>query len=91
MKFKTKSGSRYELDIDGKRIRRLGGVKEPTHRQGVDGEWRSYEALGFLGYVDKEPQFVCIGFPVIVCWSIGKGAVSVDKCTVTSEVVEIEP
>lgn len=42
MKFTTVTGSVYEVDTEGKKIRRLQGKKDPTPRQGKDGEWRGY-------------------------------------------------
>ena len=50
MKFKTKSGSEYEVDHATSRIRRLSGTHAPTNSQGPDGEWRHYHiALVELG------------------------------------------
>lgn len=45
MKFTTASGSVYEVNTDSKQIRRLNGVKDPTPRQGPDGQWRTYKDL----------------------------------------------
>lgn len=42
MIFRTQSNSVYEVDFDNKLIRRVNGVKDPTARQGKDGEWRKY-------------------------------------------------
>lgn len=42
MRFTTMSGSVYEVDTEAKKIRRLNGKKDPTPRQGKDGEWRGY-------------------------------------------------
>jgi hypothetical protein len=42
MRFTTASGSVYEVDTEAKKIRRLNGKKDPTPRQGKDGEWREY-------------------------------------------------
>jgi len=53
MKFKTFSGSVYELDLNNKRIRRLNGNKAPTERQGADGEWKTYASLLNEPQVDK--------------------------------------
>ena len=35
----------YEVDYDQKRIRRVGGVNEPTPNQGPDNVWNDYSAL----------------------------------------------
>lgn len=40
--FTTISGSIYEIDFAGERVRRLTGQEEPTARQPKDGEWKSY-------------------------------------------------
>lgn len=45
MKFETASGSLYEVDDINKKIRRLIGIKDPTPRQGIDGQWRGYKEL----------------------------------------------
>lgn len=45
MKFKTESGSEYEVNADDKKIRRLFGKVKPTDRQGADGEWKKYEDI----------------------------------------------
>ena len=45
MKFKTISGSIYEVDEQGKKIRRLYGTEEATSRQGKDGDWKSFDHL----------------------------------------------
>jgi hypothetical protein len=45
MKFKTESGSEYEVNTDKKEIRRLSGNADPTLRQGRDGDWKSYEDI----------------------------------------------
>lgn len=45
MKFKTVY-SVYELDLEGKRMRRLEGENDPTPRQGPDGEWKTYHSSG---------------------------------------------
>ena len=45
MKFTTQSGSVYEADLGEMKIRRLNGVKDPTPRQGKDGEWKAYKSL----------------------------------------------
>jgi len=59
MRFTTISGSLYEVDTENKKIRRLNGKKDPTPRQGKDGEWRGY--LGELS--------VTIGQPVWIIWA----------------------
>lgn len=57
-RFRTSSGSEYELDEEAKQIRRLSGVKQPTERQGPDNVWRDYEAI-------HGPE---LEFPVLIRW-----------------------
>lgn len=45
MFFITETGSHYEVDYNGKRVRRLGGEHVSTPRQGPDGEWKEYEFI----------------------------------------------
>jgi hypothetical protein len=45
MRFKTATGSVYELDQLEKKVRRLTGVENPTPRQGTDGEWKEYKSV----------------------------------------------
>ena len=85
MKFKTESGSWYEADTENNRVRRLSGDKDPTPRQGKDGEWRSYETIS--------PPIV--GEIVVIIWPEGtpvlpgspEGAMPV---TMTSPIVEVK-
>ena len=49
VKLTTASGSIYELDVDGKRVRRLTGKIAPTPRQGADGEWKAFVTLHEVG------------------------------------------
>lgn len=60
MKFITQSGSVYEVNSDSKKIRRLSGVKDPTPRQGKDGEWR--------GYLGTFPDPIRVGSQVLIRW-----------------------
>lgn len=55
--FTTASGSAYEVDIRGQRIRRVGNAagRPPTPRQGDDGHWRTFYTL-VLTHVPTEPQ-----------------------------------
>jgi hypothetical protein len=75
--FTTHSGSRYELDPATSRIRRLSGSHDPTPRQGPDGAWRTYEALGPLE----------VGAQLVVVWRTGDDGVA--ECTVTSPVATV--
>ncbi len=43
MKFKTVSGSTYEVDLDKKQIRRISSTHPPHRRQGQDGVWSGYD------------------------------------------------
>lgn len=51
----TASGSLYEIDQAGSRIRRLSGQGPGTPRVGPDGEWRAFmEAIPVVG----EPMLI---------------------------------
>ena len=43
MTFETETGSVYEIDPDGNRVRRLYGRKGPTTRQGHDESWKEFK------------------------------------------------
>lgn len=60
MKFTTASGSVYEVNTDSKQIRRLNGDKDPTPRQGPDGQWRAYEEIF--------PDPPTVGRPLVIRW-----------------------
>lgn len=60
MIFHTESGSTYEVDVINKKIRRLNGAKDPTPRQGRDGEWRDYSYLW--------PSPLRVGEMAIIVW-----------------------
>jgi hypothetical protein len=94
MKFTTVSGSIYEVNTDSKQVRRLNGVKDPTPRQGPDGQWRAYS--------DITP--VKVGSSVAIFWGtetallaeteqhlkeMGGGMAA--PITTTSMVVNVEP
>lgn len=48
MIYKTRSGSVYQVDPEGMRVRRVTGEKEPTPRQGPDGEWKEYKSTSVV-------------------------------------------
>lgn len=77
MKFKTRSGSWYELDIESNRVRRLIGVKDPTPRQGSEGEWKQLH----------QPAHVVIGSGAMFVWNCTPEGIY--QTTVTSTVIEI--
>lgn len=60
MKFETISGSLYEVNEEENKVRRLIGVKDPTPRQGKDGEWRVYVKI----------SSIVPGRPVMITWRI---------------------
>ena len=62
MRFTTISGSVYEVDTETKKIRRLNGKKDPSPRQGKDGEWQEY-----LNELTVE-----VGEPVWIQWAAPK-------------------
>ena len=72
---RTQSGSVYE--IDDCRVRRLSGERDPTPRQGPDGEWRT--CMGISG-----PE---VGWPMTFMWSVDENVI---KATMTSPVVSVE-
>jgi hypothetical protein len=78
MIFYTTSGSAYEVDLTGKRIRRLRGSSDPTPRQGTDGEWREY--------VDISPPTK--NLPVLIAWSMQDSGVRI-PCTLTTPVTHV--
>jgi hypothetical protein len=94
MKFTTVSGSVYEVNTDSKQIRRLNGAKDPTPRQGPDGQWRTYS--------DITP--INVGSSVAIFWG-GETALLAETeeelkdmpgaivapTTMTSMVVNVEP
>lgn len=81
IRFQTESGSVYELDTANKRVRRIGGVRAPTPRQGADGGWRAYEYLPA-----GEPA---IGGRFAVAYNVGGGVTGGDEGTLTSPVTMI--
>lgn len=82
MRFRTISGSVYELDDLNKRIRRMSGAKDPTPRQGPDGEWKTY------AHLLEAPQE---GKSLVIVWAVGDDteAGPLLKTTMTSMIVEI--
>lgn len=74
MIYKTETGSVYQVDEPGKRVRRLSGTAAPTPRQGQDGEWKTYASVEVLN--------TSIGRQLWVDWTgAGNG-------TLTSPIVE---
>ena len=92
MKFKTASGSQYEINTKTKHIRRLSGTKDPTTRQGKDGNWRKYDAVF--------PDPIEVDASVMICWTADTpllpetiaiyGEGSATPTTTTSAVLSIE-
>lgn len=58
IRFRTSSGSEYELDTDNDRIRRLSGTAKATARQGPDNVWKDFEAI-------HGPD---LEFPCLIVW-----------------------
>ncbi len=77
MIFQTRSGSRYEIDRQNKRARRLSGVADPTARMGADGTWREYEWI-------RGPLVGCM---CLICWATDGDT---HRCTQTSPVTEVD-
>lgn len=82
MKFTTETGSVYEFDLENKRVRRLVGIKDPTPRQGTDGEWKEFEWA-------TDPR---VGQQVLICWKIVEQMErKINQSTQTSRVTQIDP
>lgn len=77
MKFRTVSGSIYEIEQENNRIRRLSGTIAPTERQGSDGEWKEYMYATVL----------TLNKPLIITWKINEDG-SLNS-TITSLVKEL--
>lgn len=45
MKFKTQTGSVYQVDLKNKKFRRVIGVTKATARVGDDGGWKTYKEI----------------------------------------------
>lgn len=75
MNFKTLSGSKYQVDLEKKQIRRLFGNAPPTDRQGADQEWKDYTDLSPLK----------IGEGALIVWKYIDG---IAKFTLTSPIIE---
>lgn len=77
--FTTESGSIYELDHEGRRLRRLSGAT-PQTRVGPNGKWKEF--------LDISP--VEEGKPVSIVWQWDdEGGLLVARSTVTSCVTSV--
>ncbi len=75
------TSSIYELDEEGKRIRRLSGYFSSTPRQGEDGIWTNYEDIKFVrGPFDRTDS-------LLIIWRYEDG---IAKTTLTSPIVKIK-
>lgn len=74
MIFYTESGSVYELDKVNNQIRRLEGVESPTPRQGLDGEWKTFE------YCTDVRE----GRPVLIQWESSRSTLTSPVKTIAS-------
>lgn len=84
IKFKTTSGSVYELDSKNNQIRRIQGLLDPTPRQGPDGQWKKYKGIT---PVEK-------GKNLIITWNIDHdcpeySGLSALRTTMTSPIEDI--
>ncbi len=80
MTFRTESGSVYEMDVENQRVRRLNGPRDPTPRQGPDGEWRGYEKALLL----ETGKMLFVWRHDIV------DGEAIARCTVTNRIVQEE-
>lgn len=73
--------SKYEIDTDGKKVRRLTGQNQPTQRQGQDGDWRTFEEV-------LEPT---VGNSLLIIWKVDSenNGDSILRTTMTSTIVKI--
>lgn len=92
MKFRTESGSTYEVDATNKKVRRLAGSNPATGRQGKDGDWRAFVSttpieVGFEAFfVWEDTTKLLPATLVLLAEGIIAGAI---PGTITSRVVEI--
>lgn len=85
MKFRTESGSHYEIDRTKRQIRRIAGPNAPSKRQGKDGEWKHYEFA----------SDVVVGNQVVIFWDNSEKLLDgsppgAHPTTMTSPVAEVE-
>lgn len=73
------ANSTYEIDAEGKRVRRLHGKYAATERQSADGEWKSFVIM-------SDPQ---VGQSVLFGWSQDEETGTL-KSTYTSPIVSID-
>lgn len=74
----TESGSQYQFDFAGSRVRRLNESRGTSERAGHNGEWRTY--------LECTPPH--IGQPMMIAWRYLEEK-DILETTVTSCVVEI--
>lgn len=84
-RVRTESGSVYDVDLEGMRIRRVHGRHGPTDTQPQDGIWRRIR--GLVGPTTGESM--------VAYWATeAAGATETDygfRTTVVTEVIEIDP
>lgn len=79
LKIITETGSHYQVDTEGRQIRRVAG-ETPTTRIG-EGEWRRY--------LELLPTTPVVGQHLMVIWDVlTEGAIT--RTTVTSQIVSVE-
>jgi hypothetical protein len=74
----TETGSVYELDLAGRRVRRLNGTLGTSERAGHSGEWRSFLEI-------TDPQ---VGESMMIAWRYNTET-DILETTLTSLVVEV--
>lgn len=74
MIFHTRNSS-YEVDLLGKRVRRLAGKESPQPRQGEDGVWKDFQRI----------TDIVVGTSVLIVWN-EEGVI---PSTLTSHVVKV--
>lgn len=83
-RVRTESGSVYDVDHEGKRIRRVHGRHGPADTQPQDGIWRSF--VGLEGPIAGQPMVVYWATEVVGAKVTNLGF----RTTVVVEVGEIE-
>ena len=77
MQFFTEN-SLYEVDLNSNMIRRLTGSKDPTPRQGKDGEWKHFVSISNIE----------INTCALIVWAITEDGTN--QATMTSPITKID-
>jgi hypothetical protein len=72
----TTRNSVYDVDVEGKRVRRVMGANAPTERQGEDGVWKPFMSVSMLDG------------GMIFQWGWNENGTA--NCTWTSDILNVE-